>query len=175
MQWFTLLLTERCICGWAHFCDRGGEQLSLKCIGSERTFWDRNFHPGTCLHGSDCNILPDFRSTCCGHHSPTKVVSHVLQCGNNKSSGNKAISMLMTLLLPKEIISHFFSSFAKNAILIENYYHMLLDIFNFLANSSPPPVLCKCLYFIIRGDRILFLSSVQCSKTATWSESWETN
>lgn len=150
-----------------------GRAAELEVHWVWRTFWDRKFHSGTCLHGSDCNILPDLRSTCCGHHSPTKVVNHVLQCGNNKLSGNKALSMLMTPRLPKEIISHFFSSFAKNAFLIENYHHMLLDVFNILASS--PPVLWKCLEFIIRGDRILFRSSVQCSKTATWSESWETN
>lgn len=41
--------------------------------------------------------------------------------------------MLMAPRLPKEINSHtFFSSFAKNAFLIENYHHMLLDIFNIL-------------------------------------------
>lgn len=44
-------------------------------------------------------------SSCSGHHSPTKVVNHVLQCGNSKLWGNKSISMLMnpTPLLPKEI------------------------------------------------------------------------
>lgn len=114
-----------------------GRTAELEVHWVWRTFWDGKFHSGTCLRGSDCNTLPDLRSTCCGHRSPTKVVNHVLQCGNNKLSGNKAISMLMTPRLPKEIISHFFSSFAKNAFLIENYHHMLFDFFNTLANFPP--------------------------------------
>lgn len=74
-----------------------------------RTFWNRNSHPGTCLLGSDSNIFPDIRSTCSGHHSPTKVVNHVLQCGDNKLSWNKTISMLMTRQPPEETNSHNFS------------------------------------------------------------------
>lgn len=117
-----------------------GRTAELEVHWVWRTFWDRKFHSGTCLHCSDCNTLPDLSSTSCGHHNPTKVVNHVLECGNNKLSGNKAISMLTTPWLPKEIISHFFSSFAKNAFLIENYHHMLLDFFNILANF--PPLFC---------------------------------
>lgn len=146
-----------------------GRTAELEVHWVWRTFWNRNFHPGTCLHGSDYDILPDFSSTCCGHHNPTTVVNHVLQCGNSRLSGNKAISMLMTPRMPKEINSQFFISFAKNAFLIENYHHIFLNILNISANFFP--VLCVYTFFI----RILFPSPAQCSKTATWSESWETN
>lgn len=111
-----------------------------------RTFWDRKFHSGTCLHGSDCNILPDLRSTCCGHHRPTKVVNHVLQCGNNKLSGNKAISMLMTPRLPK--LNHFtlFQFFCQKCIFNWKLPPHVLDFFNILANFSS--LFCGSVYIL---------------------------
>lgn len=114
--------------GCAHLCDRGKRQLNGKFIRSEGPFGIEILILAPAFNGHDSNILPDISSTCSGHHSPTKVVNHVLQCGDNKLSGNKAISMLMTRQLSKKKNSHTFSVFCQKCILIEYYYHMILNI-----------------------------------------------
>lgn len=113
--------------------ERAHFPIAFSFLAFEGPFWTAIcIPPPVTDHGSDPDILPDSRSKCSGHQSPTKTLNHVLQFGNNKLSRNKTMSMLMTLWLRdwgKELIHtiHFETSVFRSFVLKVIFYKKEFD------------------------------------------------